>query len=128
MAKILVIDDEEMIRSLLTKVIEREGMEVVVASDGQDGLAKFRTQPFDLVICDLIMPRTDGIETIAGIRKMAPEVKIIAMSGGGRRHAMEILKLAHDMGADHALGKPFGIDALVALIRRCLPGAAPTAS
>jgi len=120
MATVLIIDDEAMVRSLLRQVLRREGLDVIEARDGVEGLEMFRSRPSDVVICDLIMPRADGIETIAGIRRLAPTVKIIAISGGGRKHAVEILKVASDMGADHVLGKPFNIDQLLNLVKLCL--------
>jgi CheY-like chemotaxis protein len=67
------------------------------------------------------MPRADGIGTIMHIRRSMPAMKIIAISGGGRSHAMELLKVAEQMGADHVLGKPFTRDQLLAVVSSCLP-------
>lgn len=121
MPTVLVIDDEDMVRLVLRQFLERQGMEVVEAQDGDEGLRLFRAHRIDLVICDLIMPRADGIGTIMHIRRIAPKMKIIAISGGGRSHAMELLKVAEEMGADHALGKPFTRDQLTTAVAACLP-------
>lgn len=85
MPTVLIIDDEAMIRSLLRRVFQRAGLEVMKAGDGGEGLEKFAAKPADLVIRDLIMPKVDGMEVITRIRRTAPATKIIAMSGGGTR-------------------------------------------
>lgn len=97
-------------------------MTVIEAEDGEEGLRMLRANAVDLVICDLIMPRADGIGTILNIRRSMPAMKIIAISGGGRSHAMELLKVAEQMGADHVLGKPFTRDQLLTVVSACLPG------
>ncbi|PWC37403.1 response regulator [Azospirillum sp. TSO35-2] len=127
MPTVLVIDDEDMVRLVLRQFLERLGMEVVEAQDGEEGLRLFRAHRIDLVICDLIMPRADGIGTIMHIRQIAPKMKIIAISGGGRSHAMELLKVAEEMGADHALAKPFTRDQMTAAVAACLPNRPNTA-
>jgi DNA-binding response OmpR family regulator len=63
-ARILVIDDEHMIRELFLKMLESEGYETITASDGIEGMRIFRENPVDLIITDLIMPKKEGIETI----------------------------------------------------------------
>jgi YesN/AraC family two-component response regulator len=83
MARILIIDDESQIRSMLRLMLERVGYEVVEAPDGIEGIRKYREKPADLIITDLIMPNKDGIGMIIDLKKEFPEVKIIAMSGGG---------------------------------------------
>ena len=83
MARILVVDDEEGIRTLLRNILVREGHHVTTAADGVEALQVVDTQPVDLVITDLIMPEKEGVETISELRKRFPAVKIIAMSGGG---------------------------------------------
>lgn len=121
MPTVLVIDDEDMVRLVLRQFLERQSMTVIEAEDGEEGLRQLRANAVDLVICDLIMPRADGIGTIMHIRRSMPAMKIIAISGGGRSHAMELLKVAGQMGADHVLGKPFTWDQLLAMVASCLP-------
>ena len=108
--KILVIDDDKAVRYTLARILVNAGYEVMMADDGEHGLATFRRHRPDLVICDLIMPRSDGIETIAQIRRDSPAMKIIAMSGGGRGgRTMNVdgLATALESGASEILVKPF---------------------
>ena len=104
---ILVIDDDETIRELLRAILEREGYRVLEAPDGGEGLKQFTETPTDLVITDLIMPGKEGIETIRDLRRKFPDVKIIAVSGGGRIGPDSYLKMAKGVGALRTLSKPF---------------------
>jgi len=83
MARILLIDDDAPVRRTLRKMLERQGYEVEEAPDGKAGLTLYQENPADLIITDLIMPEMEGIETIMELRRRFPDVKIIAMSGGG---------------------------------------------
>ena len=103
---ILVIDDDETIRLLLRAILEREGYRVEDASDGDVGIKQYRKNPTDLVITDLIMPNKEGIETIRDLRREFPNVKIIAVSGGGRIGPDSYLKMARGVGALRTLNKP----------------------
>ena len=120
MAKILIIDDEKLARVTMRKILERAGYEIVEAATGLDGLKAFRAGSFDLVITDIIMPDMEGIETITQLQHLAPDVKIIAASGGGRTRNLDFLKLAQDHGALRALEKPFSNDDLLATVRDVL--------
>jgi len=106
MARILVVDDEPAIRSMLERMITRLGHEVSVAPDGDEALRQFRAAPFDLVITDLMMPERDGIETIRELVRLG-QVRVIAMSGGGRSGQTMPLKIAKHVGAMVILSKPF---------------------
>jgi len=99
MARILVIDDEKIIRTVVYRYLSKMGHEVELAEDGAIGVAKFRANPTDLVITDIIMPNKEGIETIAELKNEFPEVKIIAMTGGGKAGPRNYLKLARRFGA-----------------------------
>ena len=81
--RILVIDDEPSALDVLRRILEGEGYEVQVAANGLDGVALFRQQPCDLVITDMVMPVKDGLQTILELREEAPDLPIIAISGGG---------------------------------------------
>ena len=105
--KILVIDDEALIRYALARVLRNGGYEVVLAEDGEHGLALFHKERPDLVICDLVMPRPDGIETIAQIRRQSPSMKIIAISGTDQTMNTEGLATALETGANEVIVKPF---------------------
>ena len=94
-----------------------------MADDGEQGLAMFRMDRPDLVICDLIMPHSDGIETIAQIRRDSPAMKIIAMSGGGRGGRTmnaDGLATALESGASEVIVKPFRNEDLLSQVRNIL--------
>lgn len=113
MALILVIDDDEMVRSTVRASLEGAGHRVAEAGDGRVGLTQFRAASYDLVIVDLYMPDIEGLQTIREIRQLNPVVPIIAMSGGGSRGETRYLKVALEFGASRALGKPFTRTALM---------------
>lgn len=117
---ILIIDDDEQIRALLSRSMEMAGFAAVTASDGREGQRRLEEQHFDIVITDLIMPEKEGMETISHIRRHFPGVKIIAISGGGRIGPESYLPAALDLGADRAFAKPFAVDELVAAARELL--------
>src|SRR5210317_1834310 len=110
MPNILIIDDDNQFRTMLRKMVERNGYEVIEASDGKEGIKLYRKNPTDLIITDLIMPEKDGIETIQELRKDFPDVKIIAISGGGRLGPHDYLHLAKMLGAQRTLTKPIELD------------------
>ena len=120
MARILVVDDEAQIRILLRQVLIKDGYEVDEASNGNIALKKFRENPFDLVIMDLIMPDKEGLETILDLKKEFENVKIIAISGGGRIGPEDYLKYAKGFGALHTLTKPIENAELLKAIRNVL--------
>jgi CheY-like chemotaxis protein len=82
MARVLVIDDEDLLREILREMLEDAGHQVSQEADGSAGIESFRESPADLVITDMIMPKMDGINTIWRLKQMCPDVKIIAISGG----------------------------------------------
>jgi CheY-like chemotaxis protein len=83
MNDILIIDDEEDIREALRRVLEHAGYRVRAAEDGADGMIKMQQRAADIIITDIIMPRLNGVETIAAMRERFPGARIIAISGGG---------------------------------------------
>lgn len=107
MATILVIDDDQEVREFLVTVLERDGHEVKAACNGRDGVTMFREDPVQVVITDIIMPEKDGIETILDLRREHPDLKVIAISGGGRTTPENYLHSARLLGADRAMRKPF---------------------
>ncbi len=119
-ARILVIDDDEQIRLLVRKMLETGGYCVDEASDGRVGMQKYMAEPQDLVITDLIMPDKEGLETIRELRRYNPDVKIIAMSGGGSLPANNYLHMAESFGAQRTLHKPFRIDEMLDAVRALL--------
>ena len=120
MALILIIDDEPQIRSMLKLMLERDGYEVAEAPDGIEGIKIFRQKPADLIITDLIMPNKDGIGMIIDLKKEFPDVKIIAMSGGGLNKPEGYLKGAKKLGAVRTLTKPIDRDEMLRTIKDVL--------
>jgi len=118
--KILIIDDDEQMRILLRQVMEWSGYEVVEAADGRAGMLKQRKEQADLVITDLIMPEQEGLETITGLKKEYPELKIIAISGGGRIGPDAYLPAAQELGADRVFSKPFDVRELANTVKELL--------
>ena len=82
MARILVVDDDKVMRLLLRAMLERQGHSVVEAENGDEGLSYYRAAPTDLVITDIQMPVMDGLQMIKALRGDFPTAKIIAISGG----------------------------------------------
>lgn len=120
MARILVVDDEEIVRVTLRQMLEKAGHQVFEAANGLEALRAFEKREADLVITDIIMPEKEGIETIMELRQRKPDLKIIAMSGGGRTGTMEYLHLAKSLGADNVLPKPFKMGEVRDLVSRTL--------
>lgn len=113
MAKILVVDDELSIRVMLTHMLEQDGHEVIVAEDGEQGIILYHENLPDLVISDLVMPNKNGIDMILELKKEYPELRMLAISGGGGiTGAFDYLPTAKLVGANNILKKPFGINDL----------------
>ena len=120
MARIIVVDDDARLREATRDVLESEGHEVIEAKDGNAAVLAHRAQPADVIVCDMFMPRQDGIETILVLRREFPDVRIIAVSGGGYSGAIDVLTMARHMGASEVLSKPFSGVQLMAAIARLL--------
>jgi len=120
MARILVVDDDYVFRAALRVILEAAGYTVLDAADGEAGLRVYREQGADLVLVDLFMPERDGLEVIQALRAMIPQPKTIAMSGGGRIGARDMLTAAAALGAARTLRKPFESRDLLAAIRELL--------
>jgi DNA-binding response OmpR family regulator len=118
--RILVIDDDPLVRGTLRAVLETAGYEVTIATDGQAGLDAFRQSPPAMIITDIVMPEVEGIEMIRQVRSQAPKLPILAISGGGRTGPADYLRMAQRLGATEVLSKPFDPDELIAVVARCL--------
>jgi YesN/AraC family two-component response regulator len=127
MARILIIDDEPQIRSMLRLMLERVGYEIAEAPDGIEGIRKYRENPADLIITDLIMPNKDGIGMIIDLKKEFPKVKIIAMSGGGVNRPEGYLDGAKKLGASRTLTKPIDRDEMLKAVKETLKDTAAPA-
>jgi DNA-binding NtrC family response regulator len=122
MSRILIIDDEQPVRSVFRRALERAGHEVSEAGDGQAGLKQIAQSSFDLVVTDIVMPEMEGIEFILQLHREQPDLKVIAMSGGGRVAPKAYLDMARAAGAVSVLAKPFTIEALLAAVDAALKG------
>ncbi|MGD9546065.1 MAG: response regulator [Candidatus Krumholzibacteriia bacterium] len=122
MTRILLVDDDTQVRTMLKKTFEREGYEVVEAGDGCQAVALYDPDTIDLVITDIVMPEKEGIETIREIKSNNPQAKIIAISGGGRIKPGDYLAWAERFGVDNTFTKPIRrqeiLDAIEALVRK----------
>lgn len=120
MATILLVEDEPLVLQTLAAAIESKGHAVVTATNGNEGLEKFAERPFDLVVTDIVMPQKEGMETIIELRRLDPDVKILAISGGGRTGNLEFLKMAEGLGAVTSLKKPIKLADLFEALGKCL--------
>ncbi len=117
MPKILVIDDESSIRNTLQDILEYEKYEVVLAEDGQEALEQMQNGPFDVILCDVKMPKMDGIELLEKIREQDDDVAIVMISGHGTIDtAVEAIK----KGAYDFISKPLDLNRLLITIRNAM--------
>lgn len=122
--RVLVIDDEDMIRDVIKTVLTGAGYQVSEAADGSIGLKILESESFDLVITDILMPEKEGIETIMEIKRTYPDLRIVAISGGGRGSYLFPLKIADTIGAERCLPKPFEPEDLLNAVREATSGGA----
>ena len=119
---ILLVEDEELLRAGVQEMLEIQGYEVVTAQNGSLALACLAERPVDLIITDLVMPQMDGIDFVAQLRKLNPDVPVIVVSGSTRnimqRYGIDTIQVP---GANASLPKPFKGADLMAQIQRLLP-------
>lgn len=115
--KILLVDDEKEIREILRLWCEEAGFTVCEAENGREAVAIQRQAPADFMICDLIMPVQEGIETITYFSQEFPDVTIIAISGGGKIGPESYLELASQLGAWKIFRKPLDRQDLIEAIK-----------
>jgi len=126
MARILLIDDDEPVRRTLKAVLEQGGHSVAVAGEGRSGLICFRQNTFELVITDILMPESEGIETISALSRAKPGIPIIAITGGAPIESipggrtLDYLAIARELGARATLRKPFTRRELLDVVESCL--------
>ncbi|MHC4548966.1 MAG: response regulator [Planctomycetota bacterium] len=119
MARILVIDDEQVVRQFVREVLEQDGHEVVEAADGNSGMEAYRRHPADLAIIDLIMPRKDGFKTIAELRALQPQIPILVMTGAPP--ARWPIHMLYEQPAEmHILAKPMTQEMILDTTREAL--------
>ncbi|MEM7583605.1 MAG: response regulator [Acidobacteriota bacterium] len=123
MPRILVIDDDENVQDILSRVLTKRGYEVLIANNGAEGIHRFRQQasqeqPADLVVTDLLMPEKEGLETILELRREFPDVKIIVISGGGGfGEPGNMLHAARKLGASYSFQKPIPREDFLAAVQ-----------
>jgi CheY-like chemotaxis protein len=120
MALIMVVDDDRHVQLALRQIVESAGHSAIEAGNGQEAIEMFEEYRPDLVITDIFMPQTDGIETIRAIRRCQPDARIIAISGGYVGSGWNYLGSVVVLGADLALQKPFTVSQMTAAIDRLL--------
>ncbi len=120
MTTILIIDDEKSILSFLKERLMDEGFNVLIATNGKEGMNLFNDNKVDLVITDIIMPDKDGFETIIELKRICPDIKIIAISGIGLGMIKACLKAAKFSGAEYAFAKPFETSSLLTAVYKLL--------
>jgi DNA-binding response OmpR family regulator len=119
--RLLVIDDDELVRATLVDMLQTAGFEVVTAKNGRVGLELLETTSVAAIITDILMPEQEGLETIREARQRYPSVRILAISGGGAGGPeIQLLRFAESFGADQTLAKPFTPSQLVAVVRTLL--------
>ncbi|HTM58153.1 MAG TPA: response regulator [Candidatus Udaeobacter sp.] len=116
MARILIMDDEAPIRSLLRRALENAGHEVFEAGNGTEGMQCYLEHPADVVISDILMPEKEGLECILELKRLNPAVCIIAISGGSPRSNLDVLAIARHFGARKTFQKPFDLQKLIKAI------------
>jgi CheY-like chemotaxis protein len=119
---ILVVDDHPIMREVVCQILEDAGHHVRDAGDGAEALRVVATTRFDLVVTDIVMPEMDGIELIGELGRRHPEIRVIAMSGGGERFPMrDGLAIARRLGAGMTLNKPFLPEQLIEAVEFLCP-------
>mgnify|MGYP002640583463 CR=1 FL=1 len=118
--RILIVDDDETIRSGLSELLTRHGYEVHTAQDTNSALVMWERVDVDLVITDILMPGESGLSLIQAIRDYDTSIRIIGISGGGRNKGAGLLKVAKKMGADQVLQKPISAAEIIDTVKVAL--------
>jgi len=123
MGVILIVDDEAEVRASIDACLRRDGHVLIHAENGRQCEAAIARHNPDLVILDVVMPEQDGLETIRALRRTRPNLKILAVSGGGEHQFGGSLHFAREFGAHAGLAKPLDLERLRAAVRSLLePG------
>lgn len=120
MVDVLLIDDDDQMRSLLREALLLADIPVETAATGSEAMHLYRANSYRVVVTDIVMPDMDGFEVIFALRQMNPHVQIIAISGGGRLNATDYLVTAQSFGVKAAFPKPINRKALIAKIKELL--------
>lgn len=118
--RILIVEDDALLRQLLARALTIAGYEVAEADDGQEALVQFELNPAELVLTDIVMPNQEGLETIGKLLRKNPVPKIVAMSGGGIMDPGGYLAMASKLGAAATLQKPFSHEQMLETLAQVL--------
>lgn len=127
MKSILIVEDDDAYRRSLDQILIKSGFATVLATNGREAIAVYDPEKIEAVVLDLIMPDIEGIETLTKLRRSFPQVKVLAISGGGQIGAKDYLDLAAKLGARETLEKPFTSEAFIRALQRVL-GSSPAAA
>ena len=122
MAKILLVEDDDLVRDMLTQVLQRASHQVTCASNGEEAAKYLQTEEPDIMVTDIIMPKKSGITLISEVKNRHPNMEIIAISGGGRLDPTGYLDLSETLGASVSFEKPIDNTALLMAIDLLLHG------
>ena len=125
MAVIVVVDDDPTIQMIAAELLREGNHAVVAAADGDEALRVLAAMKVDLVVMDMLMPNKDGLETIIEARNLYPDLRILAISSGGRVGVGDLLRMARLFGADDTYVKPLRLETFAATIDRMLAEAQP---
>jgi DNA-binding NtrC family response regulator len=120
MARILILDDDNQLRTAIRRMLQEGGHQVIEAREGREAIRMYRQMPVDLFLSDIFMPGKEGLETIRELHEAYPHLRILAMSGGGFDGKVDMLPLAKHLGARGTLRKPFDKNTLLALVEEVL--------
>src|SRR4029079_8508361 len=122
MAKILLVEDDDLVRDMLAQVLQRAGHQVQSATNGEEATEALRLAEPDIMVTDIIMPKKSGITLISEVKNKHPDMEIIAISGGGRLDPTGYLDLSESLGATVSVEKPVDKSALLMAIDLLLHG------
>lgn len=120
MASILIVDDDPTVRLIATELLRRSDHAIVEAADGALAMKIVEAAHVDLIVLDLLMPNVDGLEVIRRVRGSHPDIRILAISSGGRGGALSYLEAARVFGADEVMTKPLRLASFAATVERLL--------
>ena len=122
MAKILLVEDDDLVRDMLTQVLQRASHEVISVANGEEATLSLQKEAPDIMVTDIIMPKKSGITLISEVKNRHPTLEIIAISGGGRLDPTGYLDLSETLGASVSFEKPIDNTALLMAIDLLLHG------
>lgn len=122
MAKILLVEDDDLVRDMLTQVLQRANHQVIIAANGEEATEYLKKDAPDIMVTDIIMPKKSGITLISEVKNRHPNLEIIAISGGGRLDPAGYLDLSESLGASVSFEKPIDNTALLMAIDLLLHG------